>query len=170
MWRINRAMPRAYPVASVTQLPDERTVLAALASEFDARSVAFTVEDGISGMYPGSATCRIVWRADDPDHLELESSSDSAAFVVIADTWFPGWTATIDGRLAPIHRVQHMLRGLAVPGGTHRLRLDYVPEGWAPARRWTWGAWSLWLAGAAATLWLVLRKRERGASLSRPGP
>jgi len=50
-------------------------------------------------------------------------------FVVVADTWLPGWTAAVDGARAPVHRVNHLMRGVPVPGGAHRLELRYVPQG-----------------------------------------
>jgi uncharacterized membrane protein YfhO len=77
--------------------------------------------------------------------------------VVVADTQFPGWSATMDGAPVTIHRVNHMVRGVAVPEGRHRLKMVYVPEGWArsvPVTRAGMGAWALaalaWLGIAAA--------------------
>jgi hypothetical protein len=89
------------------------------------------------------------WIEDAPDRQQLETSCETPAFLVIADTWFPGWNATLDERPVPIHRVQHLLRGIALPPGDHRLRLVYQPEGWRSSLRWMRGAWILWLAAAA---------------------
>jgi hypothetical protein len=155
VWRLKEALPRAYAVPTIERLPTESAVLAALSSpDFDPRRVAFTTEDGVAGHYPGATSCRIRWLLDNPDHLEIQTSSGSPSFVVIADTWFPGWRASLDGRPVPIYRVQHMLRGLAMPAGTHQMRLDYEPEGWTSGVRWTRWAWGLWLSAvAAAAMW-----------------
>ncbi len=168
LWRLKGALPRAYAVSRVTRLPDDRAVIAAVANPgLDPRRDAFTAEDGSAGEYPGSASCRVRWIEDAPDRLRLEASCDSPAFLVIADTWFPGWSATLDGRPCRIHRVQHMLRGLVLPAGDHRLRLFYEPEGWRASERWTWGAWILWLAGAGFALGHGLRRSRRAGAGSR---
>jgi hypothetical protein len=149
VWKLKRALPRAYAVSNVGWLENDRTVLAALATpDLDPRRDVFTTEDGIAGRYPGSSSCRIRWLEDEPDHLALETVADSASFLVVADTWFTGWHATIDGQPAPIHRVQHLLRGFVLPAGRHRLRLTYEPEGWRASVIWARGAWLLWIAGA----------------------
>ena len=155
VWRLLQALPRAYAVPQVTRLPDESAVLGALgARDFDPRRDVYTSEDGASGRYPGSAGCRIQWRDDQPDHLELATRQDSAAFLVIADNWFPGWSASLDGRPWPLHQVQHLLRGVALPAGAHRLRLRYEPEGWAAGVAVGRSAWALWLLALAAALLL----------------
>jgi len=162
VWEVREALPRASAVASIRRLASDRHVLAALASsEFDPRATAFTVDDGIAGDYPGSADARLHWTVDDPDHLEIVSVATAPAFLVISDPWFPGWRATLDGRPLAIHRVHHMLRGMPVPAGTHRLRLDYEPEGWAVSLRVTWAAWLAWLLAVAVRLAFMRRNASR---------
>jgi uncharacterized membrane protein YfhO len=48
--------------------------------------------------------------------------------VVLADVYYPGWRLTIDGRDAPIHRANRMMRGAAVGAGRHRLVYSYSPD------------------------------------------
>ncbi len=163
-WRVRGALPRAYAVSRVTPLNGDREVLAALADPaFNPVADAFTTEPAPAGDYPGAASCRIRWLEDAPDRLEWETHADAPAFLVVADAWLPGWTATLDGRPQPIHRVQHMLRGVALPAGTHRLRMTYEPEGWAAGLRWSRIAWVLWLAGAAWVAIAAVRGRRRAA-------
>ena len=58
--------------------------------------------------------------------------------MILADTYYPGWRLTIDGRPAPILRANRMMRGAAVREGEHTLVYVYDP-------------WSLRI-GAAVTL------------------
>ena len=46
---------------------------------------------------------------------------------MLADTWFPGWKATVDGRSAPIVRTDQLLRGVVLPAGAHTVEFTYVP-------------------------------------------
>ena len=63
-----------------------------------------------------------------PQRVELEANLESAGIVVLADIHYPGWKLTIDGQPAPIHKVNRLMRGAAVPAGVHRLVYSYEPR------------------------------------------
>jgi hypothetical protein len=44
---------------------------------------------------------------------------------VILDPFYPGWTATLDGRPVPILRADYAFQAVPVPAGRHELRLTY---------------------------------------------
>jgi hypothetical protein len=48
-------------------------------------------------------------------------------YLVIDDGWFPGWTATVDGRQTPVLRADYLLRAVRLPPGRHLVRLVYAP-------------------------------------------
>jgi len=48
-------------------------------------------------------------------------------WIVVSDTWVPGWMATVNGRTAPILPVDGAFRGVAVPRGTSEVVLRYRP-------------------------------------------
>lgn len=62
-----------------------------------------------------------------PNSLEVAVSSRGAGLLVASETHYPGWDAWVDGRPAPIHRVDIALRGVVVPEGTHRVRMEFHP-------------------------------------------
>lgn len=64
-----------------------------------------------------------------PDRLKYESNSAKGGVAVFSEVFFPwGWTATIDGKSAPIARVNYALRGLKVPSGRHEIVFSFDPE------------------------------------------
>jgi len=47
--------------------------------------------------------------------------------LVLSDTWYPGWHATVDGRDAKIERIDQMLRGVRLGPGAHTVEMSYRP-------------------------------------------
>jgi hypothetical protein len=62
-----------------------------------------------------------------PQRVELRANLDRPGLVILADTYYPGWLLTIDGRPVPILRANRMMRGAAVPAGEHTLVYTYEP-------------------------------------------
>lgn len=144
------ALPRAYAVPLVAAVADDSLALQAMATAvFEPDRVAYTTDREVAGDYPGSETATITWVRDLPDSLEIRVRAVAPAFVVVADSWFRGWNATLDGAPVSIARVNHVLRGIAVPPGEHRVAMAYVPAGWRLGRAATFAGWLAWLAAAA---------------------
>ena len=65
---------------------------------------------------------------EDPDRLVLEARLDRDGMVVVADTWYPGWQATVDGIPTSIYPADELFRAVRVPAGTHRIEMRYRPR------------------------------------------
>jgi hypothetical protein len=73
----------------------------------------------------GKATIAV----DLPERLEIEVDSKGPAYLFIADTYDPGWTALVDDSPAPIRPAQITFRAIFVSPGEHRVVLTYEPAG-----------------------------------------
>ena len=47
--------------------------------------------------------------------------------LILADTWYPGWQAKVDGHDATIRPANGSFRAVAVPAGRHTVTFDYKP-------------------------------------------
>jgi hypothetical protein len=50
-----------------------------------------------------------------------------AAWLVVRESWAPGWRATVDGHPAPVQRADVAFQAVRVPAGRHVVRLFYDP-------------------------------------------
>jgi uncharacterized membrane protein YfhO len=61
-------------------------------------------------------------------HVELAVDACDESYLVLSDSHYPGWQATLDGTPTPIHRANFALRAVHVPAGSHRVRFAYEPR------------------------------------------
>ena len=64
-----------------------------------------------------------------PNHVTVQTSQEGNGFLVLMDSYFPGWTVTVDGEQRPILRANHYYRAVQLGPGEHTLEFDYFPEG-----------------------------------------
>ena len=64
----------------------------------------------------------------EPQRVVIQTVTSSPDTLVLTDTYYPGWKATIDGTSAEITRYNLALRKVAVPEGTHTVIMTYAPK------------------------------------------
>ena len=62
-----------------------------------------------------------------PQTISITTSALSPKLLVLSDTYYPGWTAAVDGRLTPIYRANYTMRAISVPSGNHTVTFTYEP-------------------------------------------
>jgi hypothetical protein len=81
---------------------------------------------GIQIPAPGTnATMRIV--SDEPDEVKIEAFMPRPGFLLLLDTWFPGWLATVNGRPEKIYRANYNFRAVELPAGESTVQFVYRP-------------------------------------------
>jgi uncharacterized membrane protein YfhO len=63
----------------------------------------------------------------EPEKIILRASLHAPGYLVLSDTWYPGWRATVDGMPATIERANVHFRAINLPTGTHTVHLVYEP-------------------------------------------
>jgi hypothetical protein len=82
--------------------------------------------DGDQQMAPGTLLSEKVAQT----RLQWEVKTSGRSFFVVADSFFPGWTATVDEQLVPIHAVYGCVRGILIEtAGRHHVEMRFVPPG-----------------------------------------
>jgi hypothetical protein len=127
IYRNLHASPRAqvfFNVRSATSENDAATTMAR--SGFDPR-ISAVVESSLS--LPASTQPPIPARIDryNDSQVEMTTTTDSPGVVVLADAYYPGWQAELDGKPTPIFPVDIAFRGVKVPAGVHTVTMEYRP-------------------------------------------
>jgi hypothetical protein len=97
-----------------------------------------------------SGTARIV--EDLPEKVVVETDAGMPSYLVLSDTFDPGWSASLDNRPAPIRPAYIAFRAVYLPEGSHRVVFTYRPAGFMMG---------LALSGCGIVLGLVLWFRPR---------
>ena len=64
-----------------------------------------------------------------PNHVTINTRQEGKGFLVLMDSYFPGWTVKVDGEERPVLRANHFYRAVQLGPGQHTLEFDYFPEG-----------------------------------------
>lgn len=64
----------------------------------------------------------------DERRVVVEVKAAAPAYLLLADTYYPGWTARVDGTAQPIYRADVMFRAVRVEPGDHRVEFLYEPD------------------------------------------
>lgn len=71
---------------------------------------------------------RIEFAGDDnPNLVSMRVSSDSGGWLVLSDTYFPGWQAQIDRANVDLYPANGLFRAIYVPSGEHHVVFQYRP-------------------------------------------
>ena len=62
------------------------------------------------------------------DKISINTQSKTNQWLLLTDSYYPGWNAYIDGKLTKIYRANFTFRAIPVPAGNHTIIFDYQPD------------------------------------------
>jgi len=95
----------------------------------------------------------------DDGNININYSAKSSGWIVIRQTWYPGWVAEIDGNdQIEIKQVDFLFQGAYVPAGNHSVTILYRPKSFLL------GLWislvSLLLITIVVVFWFVNKRKQ----------
>jgi hypothetical protein len=158
------ADPRAYLVSATRRVGDWREAIDLMASGHDFHREALVETDtGLPPAGAGAPPGRVEISRFEPERIVLSTQSASPSLLVLAEAWYPGWSATVDGRAAPCIPANGWMRAVPLSPGRHEVSLSFRSR-WLGAGGLVSFATALALA---ATAWKA--RRRAGLPLTRPG-
>lgn len=113
VWKIyenKKAFPRAFITYDSVQTPHLPAVMDKLKDRINFASSAKILKYDINDVI-------------------IESEAEREATLVLADTFYPGWSVFIDGHKTNIFPAYYLCRGVTVPPGNHKVTFRYMPDG-----------------------------------------
>jgi len=141
LYRLPGDNPPAWLVPALVKAGDEASRGTILDPRFDPTRVA--VIDSLSPV-PGQTLTALpepiavqakVTRYD-AGHLafQLSAPAPAGSALIVSENYFPGWTATVDGKPAATVRADYTLIGVPLPAGATKVQLDFHDPAYARGR------------------------------------
>jgi hypothetical protein len=93
----------------------------------------------------------------DATHIAIAAHMGCQGMIIVSQTYYPGWEATVDGHPASLYEVYGALQGITAAEGIHRIDVHYRPLSVY------WGSF-LTAAGLGASLVLAVAARKRAST------
>ncbi len=122
-------LPRAFVVHQARAIQDDEQAISALRAE----SFAPDAEVILSDDQPGPVSQgeggedEVSALVYEPERVLVEANLNSPGYLVLTDTYYPGWRARVDGQAAEILRADYYFRAVYLPEGEHVVQFTYDP-------------------------------------------
>ncbi len=94
--------------------------------------------------------------------ITLEGAAAGPSYLVIGETWYPDWHATVDGKPASLLRADHALLSVELPPGAREVALHFASPSYARGKLVTLVALLVTGMLLAAPLWRRPRRKLDG--------
>jgi len=172
-YRVIDTLPRYFLVSQIERFKDPEQVFKKIKDQdFDPETVALVEQDiafiphsGNSGQVHLKKFLPGDWQFDLSLPLARQNASPRVAqyFMVVSETYMPGWRAFARGYELKVFRADYGFMGLALPPGAYPVRLVFFPY---PVRI------AIWSTTAGIFFWLVLAGvwAAKSARRNQPSP
>jgi hypothetical protein len=128
-----RAQPRVWLVPETVPAAPEQIVRAIQESRlpdgkpYSPAAVAVVEEPLVFRASAPDPDAKAALVEDKGSSVEIRTSGKKPAFLVLADYYYPGWQASINGRPTHIFRTNYIQRGIVLPSGDNIVRFEFRP-------------------------------------------
>jgi len=124
-------LPRAFLVDKAVVIKDEKEILERLASKDFEPVEEVILETPSPFPSPQSGDGRVRDRVNilsySPNEVIIEANVSEPRFLILSDTYYPGWKAYVDGAQTRIYRANYIMRAVHLGAGKHTIKFTYDP-------------------------------------------
>ncbi|MEW6556699.1 MAG: YfhO family protein, partial [Elusimicrobiota bacterium] len=120
-------LPRAFIVSKARVLSDENSILSAMFEKQFNPQQEIILEKRIThgSERTDSSTAKVLKYSD--REIIIDANLTDNGFLVLTDTYYPGWKAFVDGIKTEILCANYIMRAVAIGKGNHRIKFYYSP-------------------------------------------
>lgn len=135
------------------QRMDPPQILAALAQNYPVKNQVLLEKNPPFVEKGGQGQATVL--KDDNKKL-ITTESNKSGLLVIADSWFPGWKAFVNGQEKPVLKADYNFMAVPVPAGKSEVRLEFEPVSYRNGKLISQGA--LILLFATGLFWYIFKR------------
>lgn len=120
----NKSSERAFLVSDVIEVSEKNRDSLKLFN-YDLSKTAIVYED-IKPLSKTQGSVKITKYLS--NNIELEAQTNGESFMVLTDSYYPGWKAYVDGKEVKIYRTNYSFRGIVIPKGESHITFSYIPQ------------------------------------------
>lgn len=109
---------------------------------------------------PQDSTSVVTLTSYEANELKYDVNSATGGIIVFSDIYYPGWTATVDGKDVPVGRVDYVLRAINITKGQHKVVLTFKPKSVDVTEGIAYGAYAVLLLAILFIAYCEYRKRK----------
>jgi hypothetical protein len=128
LYKVDRSVPRVYVVPRAIEEKDPEKILQQLSSpKFDPMNEVLLEETfPLPVGRELHATANI--KSYENQVVKIDAALDAPGILVLADSFYPGWRAYVNGKEEKIVRANLFFRAVYLPPGKHRVEFRYKPR------------------------------------------
>jgi hypothetical protein len=126
LYHLPDAPGRAWIAPTVRQIPPDEMLAALVDPNFDPTTVVLLETSSVNLQSPVSNLQSLTLH-DGPNRVTIRAALDAPGYLVLADTWYPGWRAMVDGNPAELLRANYGFRAVWLDAGEHVVEMVYCP-------------------------------------------
>jgi hypothetical protein len=130
LYRLPDAPGRAWVVPNARRVLFDKVPTVLSDPEFDPTFEVLLGQKSLSENHLSTrpfADSQILSLQDGPNRVTIRAVLDAPGYLVLADTWYPGWRATVDGDPAELLRANFGFRAVWLEAGEHSVEMVYRP-------------------------------------------
>ncbi len=115
-----RLVPEAVAVSSAVE------ALAIVSKpEFDPGRIVVLEDETLLSLPIGGGGDVVQIETSDPGLVSLRVETTQGSWLLLSDTWYPGWSVELDGGKTKLYKADYLFRAVWVPSGEHTLEFRY---------------------------------------------
>ncbi|MBI5123282.1 YfhO family protein, partial [Candidatus Roizmanbacteria bacterium] len=122
-----KVQPRVFLVNNLVRVNSKQEAISQMFLHKNDLDKTAVVEANITLSVSNNVLSKAVIKSYSSQQISVETETNNPSFLVLSQSFLPGWKAKVDGLKTPIYHTDYVLGGVVVPAGKHNVAFYYQP-------------------------------------------